>query len=125
MVVADTISIGNLITLGVMIIGAITAFVTMKMTVKANNAAIDGLSKTLTTLSTAHDATSKRVEEVRSKSAHELAEMRLDIAKNYATSAHLQGVESRIHESVKALESRFDEFGRDLRKMLPVVKGRE
>lgn len=117
MVIDASISLGNLITLLVIFVGAVSGYVTMRMTVKANNAAINGLAETISHLSDAHDATSRRVEEVRSKSAHELAELRLDVAKNYGTISQIQAVEKRILEGVSRLEGRFDRFGEQLSKM--------
>lgn len=39
-----------------------------------------------------------------------------------ASMQHLQGVEARIHESVRGLEARFDEFGKELRQIVVTAK---
>lgn len=117
MTIDTTISLGNLITLGVLLFGAISAVLTLRFTVRSNNAAIKGLSDALTALSGAHDTTAKRVEEVRSTTAHELADMRVDLAKNYVNAGQLDGLEKRFAEGMSRLEVRFDRVDNRLNKI--------
>lgn len=55
-------------------------------------------------------ATEKRVEEVRAKAAHELAEYKLTVAREYATSGAIKEVEERVVEAINRLGDRFDKY---------------
>ncbi len=58
-------------------------------------------------LDTKYDAYAKRVEDVRAKSAHELAEFKLEVAKEYATTNSIHSMEDRLIQEMHALRDIF------------------
>jgi hypothetical protein len=52
----------------------------------------------------------RRAEEIRAKSAHELAEFKLAVAQNYATHDAIKEIEGRIVEAISRLGDRFDKY---------------
>lgn len=59
-------------------------------------------------LQTAITALRLRVEEVRSKSAHELAEFKIKAAESFASTSTIKEVEERVIEAVNRLADRLD-----------------
>lgn len=114
MEIETTFTIGNIISIGTIGIAVVTAFIAMRSNVKTNNATIGSLSDELTKLSIDQSKAVKRIEEVRSKGAHELSELRIDVAKNYATVHSIEAVEKRITENVNR---RFDTLDKHLQKL--------
>ncbi len=53
-------------------------------------------------------AIERRVEEVRAKCANELAEFKLSVAREYATSEAIKEVEERVVEAINRLADRLD-----------------
>ncbi len=54
-----------------------------------------------------YDTYAKRVEDVRAKSAHELAEFKLEVAKEYATTNAIHSMEDRLIQEMHALRDIF------------------
>ncbi len=52
----------------------------------------------------------ERVDEVRGRSAHELAEFKLQVAQQYATHDAIREVEERVVEAIDRLGDRVDKF---------------
>lgn len=121
MIVDFTITIGNIITLAVMIVGAVSAWFLLRGDVAANKTGLVDMRVKYDTaladirakheaLVEAHSVLSKRVEEIRARGAHELAEYKLLVAREYATSAAIKEVEERVVEAINRLGDRFDNY---------------
>lgn len=58
----------------------------------------------------------ERAEEIRARTAHELAEYKLQVAKEYATNQAIGVIEERIVQAIERLGDRMDKFFDSTRK---------
>jgi hypothetical protein len=112
-----TINIATIITIAVIAGGGVAAWVTIRLQVRANAAAIADMvkeagesEKQASTMMGAITATMKlnadRMEKIRAKTAHELAEFKLQVAKEYATNATLREVKEEVVKAINQLSDR-------------------
>lgn len=109
-----TINVTALITVILMTVGGVTAWVTVRIQVRTNTddlkdhrtqsaadfAAVNALIKT----------NAERIEQVRAKSAHELGEFRLAVAKEYATATSVTVVRTEVVDAINRLSARIDDL---------------
>lgn len=109
-----TINISAVITVIIMTVGGVAAWVTLRMQVKNNTeglkdhqtqsaadfAAVNALIK----------ANAERIEQVRAKGADELAKFQLGVAKEYATATAVTAVRTEVVEALNRLSGRIDDL---------------
>lgn len=105
-----TINVPALITLAVLAGGGVAAWVTVRMQVAANKAALAEMNKELAVTNERLETASRRIEEVRAKGAKELADFKLEVAQRYATGDLIKEVEERLIEAINRLGDRFDRY---------------
>lgn len=119
-----TINLSHLLTIAIAIAGGIAAWITLRWRVAALEAANVRHERTL---EAQHNSTSMaiaamqgslkiiqdRIEDVRAKSAHELAEFKLDVAKHYAGYAALRDMEARLVKAIDELGERLEKISED------------
>ncbi|MBZ9856767.1 hypothetical protein LB566_23525 [Mesorhizobium sp. CA13] len=119
-----TINLSHLLTIAFAIAGGIAAWITLRWRVAALEVANTRHEKAL---EAQHNATNMaiaamqgslkiiqdRIEDVRSKSAHELAEFKLDVAKHYAGYAALRDMEARLVKAIDELGERLEKLSED------------
>lgn len=111
-----TISLGNILSLVGMIVAAIYSWVVVRGQAASARQDVDDLQKS-------HDALARRVEEIRAKGAHELAEWKLYVAREYVTAATIKEVEERMIEAINRLGDRFDRYFDSARPSSPRRRG--
>ncbi len=120
MTIDPTITLGNLITVAVLVAGVISAWFVLRGEVATTKVTITDLKESHDALAKSYAALLKRVEEIRAKGAHELADYKLEVAREYATTQAIKEVEERLIGAINRLVERFDKyFDRD-----QVVSGR-
>lgn len=116
-----TVGIPSLITIVVLAGSGIGAWYVMRAKGQENTKAIEKLEedmgKQLTTLAAAValanlkvEKATEKAEEVRGRTAHELAEYKLAAAERFATNASIRQVEERIVQSIDRLGDRLDKW---------------
>lgn len=110
MTIDTTVTLGNLLTILALIVGALGAWFLLRGDVSATKAATADLKGQLEALSRSHTDLQARVETVRAKGAHELSEYKLLVAREYATSEAINQVEERVVEAINRLGDRFDKY---------------
>jgi hypothetical protein len=110
MTIDTTVTLGNLLTIGALIVGAISAWFFLRGDVTAAKSGMADLRGRYADLFASYEVLSRRVEEVRAKSAHELAEYKLTVAHDYATNGAIKEVEERVVEAINRLGDRFDMY---------------
>lgn len=110
MTIDPTITIGNIVMIVTMIVGAVGAWFLLRGDLTAAKEDVVDLKARLDALTSAHAATLQRVEQVRAKSANELAQFQLKVASEYATHAAIKEVEGRVVEAINRLGDRFDKY---------------
>ncbi|TGS86737.1 hypothetical protein EN817_17700 [Mesorhizobium sp. M3A.F.Ca.ET.174.01.1.1] len=119
-----TISISHVLTIAFALAGGIAAWVTLRWRVAAIETAVGRIEKALeaernaSALSTAAMNGSlkiiqDRIEDVRAKGAHELAEFKLEVAKNYAGHVALRDMEARLVKAIDELGERLEKLSDD------------
>lgn len=93
-----------------LLIGGFTAWRIIKTQVALHEQQIDTLKKQVTTVETKVEATMARVEQIREKSASELNEFRLQVAREYATTNAIREMEERLVSAIERLGDRFDKY---------------
>ena len=105
-----TLDFGNILALIIFLIGGVTVWYNTQAKVKENTKSIESHERELeshrVTLAKALD----RAEEIRARTAHELAEYKLHVAKEYATIPLLAKVEERVVQAIDRLGDRLDKF---------------
>lgn len=105
-----TISLGNIITIGVLAFGAVGGWFLLRGDVAATKASLTDMRAKHDALAEAHAALGRRAEEIRARGAHELAEYKLLVAREYATGDAIKEVEERVVEAINRLGDRFDKY---------------
>ncbi|QKV18702.1 hypothetical protein [Oricola thermophila] len=105
-----TVNLTAIITIAVMAAGGIAAWVTVRNRVRTH-------SETLAVHAEKVEALGKRIEQVRAKSAHELSEFKLEVARNYATVQSVANVEERIAAALEKLDDRLEKLDSYLRDL--------
>lgn len=116
-----TVNLPAVISLGVLTGGGIAAWVTVRLQVAANKAAladqkadhaedVADLKASIAAANALIKANAERIEDVRAKGAKELADYKLEAAQRYATSDLLKEVEERMIEAINRLGDRFDRY---------------
>lgn len=112
-----TINMSTVVVLLGSAIGAVVAWVTLRNQVAAHDAKFaeqdkkfEGLGISYSAMQATHGMMGERVEEIRAKGAHELAEFKLEVAKNYATNTAIREVEERIVVAIDRLGDRLDKL---------------
>lgn len=119
-----TINLSHLLTFAFAIAGGVAAWITLRWRVASIETAVGRIEKAIESernafaLSTAAMQGSlkiiqDRIEDVRSKSAHELAEFKLDVAKHYAGYAALRDMEARLVKAIDELGERLEKLSED------------
>lgn len=107
-----TIGFGNLLTVMLLVAGGVAAWVTMRWKVGRIETDIAEQKSGASTQMAAVHATLKlqgeRIEDVRAKTAHELAEFKLEVAKDYAGHIALREMEARLVKAIDAIADRLD-----------------
>jgi biopolymer transport protein ExbB/TolQ len=123
-----TINISHVLTIACAIAGGIAAWVTLRWRVASIETAIGRIEKAIEAernafaLSTAAMNGSlkiiqERIEDVRAKGAHELAEFKLDVAKHYAGHAALRDMEARLVKAIDELGERLEKLSEDRQRL--------
>lgn len=124
MVIDWTINISHVMYLAGLLAGGIVAWATLRSRVAALE---NGLPEQKRTIDAAHNAATmssvavngslkilqERIEDIRAKSAHELAEFKLEVAKNYAGYAALRDMEARLVKAIDELGERLEKLSED------------
>ncbi|CAI2936174.1 hypothetical protein [Aminobacter niigataensis] len=105
-----TINIGTMVTLIVGFGAGIAAWVTALNRISGHDAKLSEDAVALAKAHEAHKLLSERVESIRAKSAQELADFKLEVAKNYATNSAIREVEERIVVAIDRLGDRLDKI---------------
>lgn len=105
-----TINIGTMVTLIVGFGAGIAAWVTALHRIAGHDSKLSENAVSLATAHEAHKHLAERVETIRAKSAQELADFKLEVAKNYATNAAIKEVEERIVVAIDRLGDRLDKI---------------
>lgn len=119
-----TINISHVMTIAGAIAGGIVAWVTLRWRVAALEAAnarfekaLEAQHNTIAMSSAALQGSLKiiqdRIEDVRAKGAHELAEHKLDVAKHYAGYTALRDMEARLVKAIDELGERLEKLSED------------
>ncbi|MEO3997165.1 hypothetical protein [Mesorhizobium sp. CAU 1732] len=103
-----TVNIAALIAFGGIAAGGIAAWVTVRMRLAATELAVVDLKTKKAALEATIEVYAKRIEEVRAKSAHELSEFKLAVAKEYATNNAIGQIEERLIGAIDRLGDRLD-----------------
>lgn len=115
-----TISVSNLLTIALLIAGGIAAWVTLRLKVTRVETDLAEHKTAIATQMSAVLATLKlqgeRIEDVRAKGAHELAEFKLEVAKDYAGHVALREMEARLVKAIDAIAERLDRTERPARR---------
>lgn len=130
MTVDWTINITHVLTVAFAIAGGIVAWVTLRWRVAAletattrNEKAIEAGNNTTALANAAMQGSLKiiqdRIEDIRGKSAHELAEFKLEVAKNYAGYAALRDMEARLVKAIDELGERLEKLSEDRPRSRP------
>ncbi len=98
-----TVSIPAIITLAGISAAGIAAWTTVRWRITA-------LESSTVLLSASLKAANERVEQVRAAGAHELADFKLAVAKDYATNNAILQMEERIASAIDRLGDRLDKF---------------
>ena len=121
MIIDWTVNISHVMTIAGMLAGGVVAWVTLRWRVaalevanarfeKALEAQHNSMSMATAAMQGSLKIIQDRIEDVRGKSAHELGEFKLEVAKHYAGYTALRDMEARL---VKAI----DELGERLEKL--------
>ncbi|MER8380720.1 hypothetical protein [Mesorhizobium sp. M1399] len=124
MTVDWTINITGIITIAMMMAAGVVAWVTLRWRVTAletanarNEKAIEAGHNNAALAGAAMQGSLKiiqdRIEDIRGKSAHELAEFKLEVAKNYAGYAALRDMEARLVKAIDELGERLEKLSED------------
>lgn len=119
-----TINLTGIITIAMLLAGGIVAWVTLRSRVATLENAVPELKKQIETehnsaanMAAAVNASLKimqdRIEDIRAKGAHELAEFKLEVAKNYAGYAALRDMEARLVKAIDELGERLEKLSED------------
>ena len=103
-----TVNITGLLTMIGLATGGIVAWVTTINRVAAHDKALADTAVQIGALMASLKLMQDRTEDIRAKSAQELAEFKLEVAKSYATNAAIQQVEERVVSAIEKLGERFD-----------------
>lgn len=115
-----TINLTTLFTVAGGIASLITAWVVLRTAVTqlgkdlavsntANNVSFNNLNTQVGMLVASMRMTDERIEDVRAKAAHELAEFKVSAAKEYVTGAHMESLKRDIMDAIKSLSLRLDQ----------------
>ncbi|MFK0688003.1 hypothetical protein ACFX5Q_07330 [Mesorhizobium sp. IMUNJ 23033] len=124
MIIDWTINISHVVILAGMLASGIVAWVTLRWRVTALES---GLPEQKRMIEAAHNAATmssvavngslkilqERIEDIRAKSAHELAEFKLVVAKDYAGYAALRDMEARLVKAIDELGERLEKLSED------------
>jgi hypothetical protein len=105
-----TINIGTIVTLVIGFGAGVAAWVTALYRIGGHDTKMTELTGALGIAQASHGNLAERVETIRAKSAQELADFKLEVAKNYATNAAIMQVEERIVVAIDRLGDRFDKI---------------
>ncbi|TIL36234.1 hypothetical protein [Mesorhizobium sp.] len=130
MTVDWTINLTGFITIAMLLAGGVVAWVTLRWRVTAlenslpdakkaieidrNAAALNGAA-----VNASLKIMQERIEDIRAKSAHELAEFKLEVAKNYAGYAALRDMEARLVKAIDELGERLEKLSEDRPRSRP------
>lgn len=105
-----TINIGSIVTLVIGFGAGVAAWVTALYRINGHDTKLTEMTSALGIAQASHSTLVERVETIRSKSAQELSDFKLEVAKNYATNAAITQVEERIVVAIDRLGERFDKI---------------
>lgn len=105
-----TINIGTIVTLVLGFGAGVAAWVTALYRIGGHDTKHSETAVALATAQESHKALAERVETIRSKGAQELADFKLEVAKNYATNSAIREVEERIVVAIDRLGDRLDKI---------------
>lgn len=105
-----TINIGTMVTLVVGFGAGIAAWVTALNRISGHDTKLSENAVAIGKAHEAHKLLADRVEAVRAKGAQELADFKLEVAKNYATNSAIREVEERIVVAIDRLGDRLDKI---------------
>lgn len=103
-----TVNIAALIAFGTLAGTGIGAWVTTRWRLSAAEGAIVDLKTKNAAIAATLDIAEKRTEEVRAKGAKELADFKLEVAKDYATNSAIAQIEERLITAIDRLGDRLD-----------------
>ncbi|GLS29975.1 hypothetical protein SAMN04488498_104320 [Mesorhizobium albiziae] len=110
MTIDPTVTLGNLLTIGALIVGALSAWFLLRGDVVSMKAAQADQKEKHDALAASYAALQKRAEEIRARGAHELAEYKLIVAREYATNEAIKEVETTLVKAIDRLGDRFDNY---------------
>jgi biopolymer transport protein ExbB/TolQ len=105
-----TIGFGTIISILTIAATGLAAWVTTRNRVKTLEDGEADRKVVLASMQATHKLLSDRVEDIRAKSAHELAEFKLLVARDYATNNAIREVEERVVAAIERLGDRLDKF---------------
>lgn len=111
-----TINLGNIISLLAALIGVSIAYATIRSDLRSARESVAALKMLVEQMDDKQAAAAKRIEEVRAKAAHELAEFKLEAAKSYVTIEIIAKTEQRILDRLDRLDERLDRLDERLDK---------
>jgi hypothetical protein len=105
-----TVNVAAMIAIAATVGGGIAAWVTMRIKVNRHEAAMAEMEKANSALKAELKNTAERAEKIRSLGAHELAEFKLQVAREYATIATVREVKDEVVAAINRLSDRLDEL---------------
>lgn len=108
MTVDWTVNIANIIAVAIIVGGGIAAWVTLRNRVDGHAQKLTDTGIAISAQQATHKMLSGRVEDIRAKSAHELAEFKIEVAKEYATNQTVHKVKDDVVEAISRLGDRLD-----------------
>ena len=105
-----TVNVGTMLTLALGFGAGVAAWVTALTRITAHDKTLADMAITFAAIQATYKMLSERVEDIRAKSAAELADFKLEVAKHYATNTAISEVEKRIVVAIDRLGDRFDKI---------------
>lgn len=105
-----TINIASLIMLVGFVCGAFSLWYNLRSQVQENAKNIKDIFETVALTNAKVSLAFERLDEARAKTAHELAEYKLQVAKEYATNSVIREVEERLVQAIERIGDRFDKY---------------
>lgn len=105
-----TISVSSLLAILTLAITGVTVWYNMRAQVQKNTSDLKDVRDILAVANAKVALALEKADEIRSRTAHELAEYKLQVAKEYATVNSIREVEERVVQAIERLGDRLDKF---------------
>ena len=105
-----TISVSSLLAILTLAITGVTVWYNTRAQVQKNTSDMKDVRDILAVANAKVALALEKADEIRSRTAHELAEYKLQVAKEYATVNSIREVEERVVQAIERLGDRLDKF---------------